>query len=162
MATHPGESYDERLALNLRAVRDGRGLSQAALADAMSARGHGWHQQTVARAEAGTQPVKFAEAASLAEILGVPLDRFTWTSPEAAAARFLAESRDRVVAAAGAVTGAAAALLRARHDAGVAVGSTREHATPAVAEAREELLAALAGHDLAAAVAAGVVLHEHG
>lgn len=58
-------------------------MSQAALANAMKERGHRWHQQTVGRIEADQQKVSFEEAADLAAVLRVSMDRLTWAGPEA-------------------------------------------------------------------------------
>lgn len=68
---------------NLRAVRERRSMGQRELAARMAAQGYPWHQNTVARAEAGDRAVPFEEAEELALILGVTVDRFTWSSPEA-------------------------------------------------------------------------------
>lgn len=78
------QAVGERLAANLRALREHQGMSQAALARAMKERGHPWHQPTVFRAETGVQAVTIEEATGLAVILGVPLDRLTWATGELA------------------------------------------------------------------------------
>ena len=91
MAEPGDQAVDERLAENLRALREHQGISQAALARRMKARGHPWHQATVHRVETGVQPVSLKEATGLAAILGVPLDRLTWAAGEVAD-RLLAEA----------------------------------------------------------------------
>jgi hypothetical protein len=48
----------------------------------MARRNHPWHQQTVAKVEAGKQEVGFGEAVDLAGVLGVSLDRLSWASEE--------------------------------------------------------------------------------
>jgi transcriptional regulator with XRE-family HTH domain len=83
------ETADQRLAYNMRVLRKRTGLSQAALAAAMAARGHPWHQQTVVRAESAARVLPFTEAADLAEILGTTLDRLTRPSGEAQAVESL-------------------------------------------------------------------------
>jgi transcriptional regulator with XRE-family HTH domain len=84
MADSGDQAVGERLAANVRALRDHQGISQAALARAMKERGHSWYQATVHRVESGVQPVSIEEATGLAAILGVPLDRLTWATGEAA------------------------------------------------------------------------------
>ena len=93
--SHAG-SLGERLAWNLKVLRERAGMSQAALAEAMTGRGHPWHQSTVYRVESGRQTVKFEEVAALAEILHTSMDRFTWTSPEASATEFTYAAGTRV------------------------------------------------------------------
>ena len=83
MAEDQRESADEIFGMNLRKVRETAGMSQAAVAEAMTERGHGWHQQTVGRVEAGRQAVRFSEAVDLAAIFRTTTDRFTWGSAEA-------------------------------------------------------------------------------
>lgn len=62
-----GRSHKETLAEQVRAAREARGLSQAALAEAA-----GLRQATVAEVEGGTN-VKADSLARLAVALGVPL-----------------------------------------------------------------------------------------
>ena len=83
------EPADQRFGANLRTLRERKGLSQSALAAAMTERGHLWHQQTVGRVEASRQSVRFAETEALASILRTSLDRFTWGSAEANATEFV-------------------------------------------------------------------------
>jgi transcriptional regulator with XRE-family HTH domain len=77
------ETDDEIFGSNLRAIRERQGMSQVALAEAMTERGSRWVQQTVAQTEAGKRPPRFTEARHLAEILRTSTDRFTWEGPEA-------------------------------------------------------------------------------
>lgn len=77
------ESADERLGTNLRILREQKQMSQAELARRMADEGHGWHQSTVARTEAGRQSVRITEGEALAGILGVPIARLLWASAEA-------------------------------------------------------------------------------
>jgi transcriptional regulator with XRE-family HTH domain len=83
MAEHREESADEIFGMNLRKVREAANMSQAALAEAMTGRGHAWHQQTVGRVEAGHQPARWKEAVDVAKILRTTTDRFTWGTAEA-------------------------------------------------------------------------------
>lgn len=77
------ESIDQRLAANMRQLRERKGMSQSALAAEMTACGFSWHQQTVGRIESGQQPLKAVELVALADVLKTSVDRFTWSSPEA-------------------------------------------------------------------------------
>ena len=79
-----GHAVSQHLPGNLRALREHQGMSQAVLAAAMRDRNWPWHQTTVARVEGGNQEVSIGEATDLARILGVPLDRLTWATGEAA------------------------------------------------------------------------------
>lgn len=63
------EEFDTRLGARIQHLRESLGLTQARLADAMTARGHSWHQQTVVKTEKGSRPLRFAEALGLADIL---------------------------------------------------------------------------------------------
>jgi transcriptional regulator with XRE-family HTH domain len=82
-AVSGGHAAEQYLPENLRALRERQGVSQAALAEAMSHQGWPWHQQTVYKVENGKQGVGFGEATDLAAILGVSADRLTWSGPEA-------------------------------------------------------------------------------
>ncbi len=79
------EPADERFGANVRTERERGGMSQSALAAAMTERGHTWHQQTVTRVEGGRQSLRLAEAEDLAAILKTSVDRLTWTTREASA-----------------------------------------------------------------------------
>ena len=107
------EGANRHLASNLRALRERKGISQPALAEAMTERGFQWHQQTVGRIEAGQQRPKWDEAVALSAILGVPLDRFTWPPAEANAADALYMAAERVRRQATDLTNSVGALLSA-------------------------------------------------
>jgi len=47
----------------------------------MSARGFKWHQATVYKIENGSRQVHIGEAAAVAAVLGVPLDRMVSETP---------------------------------------------------------------------------------
>ncbi len=66
-------SAEKRIGANLRTLRERAGMSQAAVAAAMTERGHSWHQSTVARVETAAQSLRLREAVDLAAILQVPL-----------------------------------------------------------------------------------------
>lgn len=66
---------------NVKRIRQDRGLSQTALAEAMAGRGHSaWRQTTVSRTEQGARALLFAEMGDLAEILGAGVMRDTSVS----------------------------------------------------------------------------------
>jgi transcriptional regulator with XRE-family HTH domain len=97
----------------MRVLRKRTGLSQAALAAAMTDRGHRWHQQTVVRAENAARVLPFTEAADLAEVLGTTLDRLTRPSGEAQAVESLDAAAHSVKEAHGVIADGVAALLAA-------------------------------------------------
>ena len=68
---------NELTGARVRELRTRRDMHQAVLALAMRRSGFRWHQQTVARVEAGSRPVRLNEATALAEIFGVPLETFS-------------------------------------------------------------------------------------
>ncbi|MFG2002319.1 helix-turn-helix transcriptional regulator [Spirillospora sp. NPDC048911] len=70
----PTTTPDERFATNLRQHRERRGLSQAELARLMSEAGYPMHQQTIAKIESGSRPVRLAEAVQLARALDTTID----------------------------------------------------------------------------------------
>ncbi|WP_282857476.1 helix-turn-helix domain-containing protein [Pseudoclavibacter helvolus] len=55
----------------VRSIRKERGLSQKALADALSLTGRTFHQTTIAKIEAGTRPTSVGEIELLAVVLDV-------------------------------------------------------------------------------------------
>jgi DNA-binding XRE family transcriptional regulator len=57
----------------VRELRTLRGLSQEALASAMSKAGLTWHQATVYKIEIGNRALRYDEAITLAELLNVDL-----------------------------------------------------------------------------------------
>jgi hypothetical protein len=46
----------------------------------MSAYGYDWHQTTVGRVEAAQRPLRLNEAAAMAALFEVPIDRLMWTN----------------------------------------------------------------------------------
>jgi transcriptional regulator with XRE-family HTH domain len=137
------DSADERLAANLRALRERKGISQAELARRMSERGHGWQQSTVSRVQAGTQPVRVSEHESLAEILGVSMDRLLWAGPEANEAAYVGQAAE-VLRRSWHETALAVQRLRAARSGAEHVITERgDSKYPRVRDACEEL-----GHDL--------------
>jgi hypothetical protein len=124
----------------MRVLRKRTGLSQAALAAEMAARGHPWHQQTVVRAESAARVLPLLEAHDLAEVLGTTLDRLTRPSGEAQAI----ESLD---AAGWAVVQAHEAIAKGVVELAAAVAAVRAHdaryeqaVSPLVQSARTDAL----------------------
>lgn len=77
--TESAEVELERLiGANVRRYRTARGLSQADLATALSARGEQVHQQTIQKIEKGSRPLKFAEALRIAEALDISAAELTF------------------------------------------------------------------------------------
>jgi len=66
---------DSRFGRRMRSVREQRGLSQQALVAMLCGLGitH-WHQTTVGKVEAGTRPVRLAEAMAVAQLFDMTLD----------------------------------------------------------------------------------------
>jgi transcriptional regulator with XRE-family HTH domain len=77
------DEAERRLAANLRILREGRGISQARLAQEMLAWDWPWRQQTVTRVENGQRMIRLGEAIALASILGVSLGYLTRPGSEA-------------------------------------------------------------------------------
>lgn len=133
------ESPDQRLAANLRSLREMKGWSQAELADEMRAQGVPWHQQTVTRIEAAEQQVRWRELVTLAGVLGTSLDRFAWTSHEAMGTEFVAGAGKRLRRIARTTADAVVVLLAALEAAEQALDRTADSPYPRVQEARREV-----------------------
>lgn len=69
----PTTNAEEHVAVRLKALRQGKGWSQADLAVRMTERGFSWHQTTVAKTEGADRPLRLNEADALAAALGVHL-----------------------------------------------------------------------------------------
>ena len=144
----------------MRALREEKGMSQAALATAMTERGYPWHQQTVGRVEGGRQSVRFGEIEQLAEILRTSVDRFRWTQPEAGATQFVYSAGTRVVREAEKVSECVFRLLLALDGADRALTQTEDSEYPRVQEARVDTAERVKMYDLDAAVDEGVRRYE--
>jgi transcriptional regulator with XRE-family HTH domain len=149
------QSDDDLLAANLKLLRERAAMSQAALAAAMTERGHPWHQSTVTRIERGTQQLKGGELVALGAILGVSIDRFTWTSPEAFGTDLIQQTARKVRQSARSLADAVAhhlgVLAAARHT----LEHTEESPWPRVQEARGALARDIGLYDVDGAVAEG-------
>lgn len=154
------ENADERLAVNLRSLRESAAMSQAEVARLMTEHGWPWHQSTVYRVEAGKQAVRFGEAASLAAILKVPLDRLTWSTPESDAVEVIVRRGGAVQAVAEVVSEAVEQLLTARAEAEETLAATEGSGWRQVREFRPALAERIDRYTLDAAIAEGVRHYE--
>jgi hypothetical protein len=146
--------------VNLRAVRERQGKSRQWVADQMAAREHRWYPSTGSRVEQGERRATWLEAEDLAEIFGVPVERFTWHPMEEAEAAEVAEALAGLHEASEEATVAVARLLAARatgrRQAAKSAGSKYRRAR----EAAAKLAADLEEVTVEAAVAAGEALWE--
>lgn len=70
-------SVDVRIGANVAAARKDAELSQAALAKALTEiSGLEWNERLIARMESGDRPLRYSEAAALAQALSVPVGAF--------------------------------------------------------------------------------------
>jgi transcriptional regulator with XRE-family HTH domain len=146
---HAAESY---LPENLRALRGRKGISQAAVADAMRDRGWPWHQTTVHRIESGQQMPGFGETVDLAHVLGVTTDRLTWSGPEAAESGEVAIVHGRLREAWRETAAAAARLHAARSGAERTIAERQGSAYARVRDAARGLAEELEGATLETAL----------
>lgn len=65
--------FNRLVGRNLQRFRKAAALSQADLAEHLSARGFPFQQQTILKVEKGARPLKFDEVVAIGEILGVPV-----------------------------------------------------------------------------------------
>jgi transcriptional regulator with XRE-family HTH domain len=63
--------FNRRVGANLQRFRKATGMSQDGLAHELARRGLPFRQQTILKVEGGARPLKFEEAAAIAEILGL-------------------------------------------------------------------------------------------
>ena len=89
-------NFNQQVGGNLRGLRAVAGLTQTDLAEAMSARGCSWQQQTVLRIEKGARPLKFEEADALAAVLGCTLEEVRSYDHVAAAGLELRRVQERI------------------------------------------------------------------
>src|SRR5215203_5668005 len=68
--------FDQAIGRNIQHSRKARGWSQADLAGRLTERGLSLPQQTINRIEHGERPLKFEEARTIADALGVTVDSF--------------------------------------------------------------------------------------
>lgn len=120
----PG-AVDERVAANLRRLREKQGWSQADLSARMTALGWRYHPQTVHKNENGQRKVTVGEAEALARIFGTTIDRLGWLEGEDAAVAYGEQAISLLRQAVNAVAGAVAGLHAAQAGAAVAVRGLR-------------------------------------
>lgn len=79
------DGFTERVARGIgqrvREVREANGLSQQAVADALTAKGYPFSRLQVTKTESATRPITVADLAALAVVLGVPVTYF-FQSPD--------------------------------------------------------------------------------
>jgi transcriptional regulator with XRE-family HTH domain len=134
-----GHAAEQYLPENLRALRERKGISQAALAKAMKDRGWPWHQTTVVRIESGAQSLGFGETVDLAQLLGVTPDRLTWAGPEAAESGLVSTAAGRLRVAWRETAEAAARLADARDSAARRITEASKSRFPRVRDAARGL-----------------------
>lgn len=76
------------IARRIREVREGQGLSQQAVADALTAKGHKFSRLMVTHTEAANRPITVEDLAALAVVLRVPVTHF-FKAPDATEAQAL-------------------------------------------------------------------------
>jgi hypothetical protein len=138
-------------------------MSQDGLAARVSAEGKAdelsWHQSTVARVESGTQPLRLDEAAVIARIFSVPLERLLLPSGVAEevlrAEQAIAAVGRSWEAAAAAVAGLEAAIAFARRT-GQELARSR---SDRVLDAARSVAGAIAASTVRSAVAEGKARH---
>ena len=80
---NPGASGAQQLKnfrQSMKVARRQAGMTQTDLANAMNERGHTFRQQTIQKIESGDRSLQFDEAAEIAEVIGVPLERLAKNS----------------------------------------------------------------------------------
>lgn len=83
---------DAEIGKNIARIRGAR--SQADVAAAMRTRGFKWSQTTMWKVESGERPLRFAEASELAEVLGIGLSEFTFTTHAALIVRYATQQQE--------------------------------------------------------------------
>ena len=158
--TSGGHAAEQHFPENLRAMREAKGISQAAIAKAMRERGHSWHQTTVARVEAGRQPPGLGETVDLAAILGVTVDRLTWPGPEAAEHALIARAAGALRTAWRETAAGSARLQAARESAERTAAERAKSRYPRVRDAARGLAEELGDCTLQGALAEGAAMLE--
>jgi transcriptional regulator with XRE-family HTH domain len=151
-----GHAAEQYLPENLRALRERKGISQAALAKAMKDRGWPWHQTSVSRIEAGVQALGFGETVDLAQVLGITPDRLTWAGPEAAESGLVSTAAGRLRVAWRETAVAAARLHDAREAADRRIAEAAKSRFPRVRDAARGL-----GEDLGDCTLDGALAEAH-
>ncbi|KZM68095.1 helix-turn-helix domain-containing protein [Nocardia terpenica] len=95
MSRAPSDT-EQLFVVNFRAARKALKLPQAQVAVRMRQRGYRWSESTVSRIEHGHHRPQLREAAALAEIVAIPLDRMV-TDPPTRIVAIVRDSRERVL-----------------------------------------------------------------
>lgn len=93
MTEQEQHDYEKLIGLQLRSLRESRGLSQREVAEAMAALGAAysrWRQSTVDKTEKALRPLRVNELRDFARVFGVPLEFLLDPLPEGPA-------RDRII-----------------------------------------------------------------
>lgn len=155
---------NERIAASVRAHRERLRMSQAELAARVTAEGKAdgvsWHQSTTARVEDGTQRLRLDEAEIVAKVLGIPVNRLTWATGEAAEVMLAERAASRLREALDATIEAAARLHGARAGARSTLRSLAGSESERARAAARELEADLAEATVRAAMAEGKARFE--
>jgi transcriptional regulator with XRE-family HTH domain len=154
-----GEKWPEDPAglfgMNLRLLREEKGMSQSEVARQMSERGHPWHQSTVYRVEQGKQEASYSEARDLAAILRTSMERFSWTGPEANGTAYVYAAGARLHQNYEQVAEAVEHLLRTRAAAERVLDQFKDSEYERVQEARADVAARMEDYDLEYAIQLG-------
>jgi transcriptional regulator with XRE-family HTH domain len=89
------EEHEKILGRKVRQLRTERGWSQEQLSERLNGLGWAVHQTTVAKLEAGTRPIRIAEADTLAVAFGLPLEAM-WYMPVTGEPWSMAAMRDQL------------------------------------------------------------------
>lgn len=141
-------------------MREQKGMSQDALAEAMREREHSWHQQTVNRVEKGHQSLRAPELEALAAIMRTSLDRFTWGTAEANESEFVYASGARLRQQYEVVAEAVCRMLAEETIAERTVRRHKDSEWKRVQAAIEDVMARMEAYHLDAAIDEGIRRYE--
>ena len=156
-----GHAAEQYLPENLRSLCESKGISQAALAKAMSERGWKWHQQTAYKVQNGKRGISFGEATDLARILAVSTDRLTWSGPEANETALVDSAIAMLRRSWHEMADATTGLERARGWAERTIAQRKDSKYQRVRDTCAELGAELGDHTLETAVAEGIYRYQN-
>lgn len=94
-----GGSVEAAFAANLRVARDAKGVTQAALAEAMNQHGFKWYGPTVYKIETGERQVLLGEALALSRILDIGVGELATPESDGLKQRIAVEDTYRRLAA---------------------------------------------------------------
>lgn len=161
---HSMPGVNERIAASVRAHRERMGISQAELAAHVTAEGKAdgvsWHQSTTARVEDGAQRLRLDEAEIVARVLGIPVNRLTWATGEAAEVMLAERAMGRLHEAFTGSADATARLHAARAGARSTLRTLAASGSERAREAARSLEDELAASTVRAATAEGKARYE--